>query len=137
MSDSPKGRSSAEVEPSGAAPAPHSDDDFQYTSSEDLDDAARALVRDGVLSVWLVNSTKAPSLRIDGPCPRCKHPYSQTQGLRMLTSTVRGIRAAKPEPSTTTQYYADFLCDCDRTHSNAPDGVRGCGASYSIPSSLV
>lgn len=112
-----------------------SDIEYAFIESLELDEAAQELVRTGKLRVSLITSTKAPSLRIDGPCPRCGHDYSDTEGLRILTSTVRGVpTSGTPDSSTpgAPEYFADFLCDCKKVHANAPTGARGCGASYMV-----
>jgi hypothetical protein len=51
---------------------------YTYVSSAELDAAAQELVRSGRLRISLISTTEAPSIRIDGPCPRCTHAFSQT-----------------------------------------------------------
>lgn len=128
----------------------HSDDDtpgddrdaqeppqpYESTSSEALDDAAREMVNGKQIRIWLSTAGEITSARIDGPCPRCKDHFSQTEVLNLPASTVRGPHTPAPDSATaqaaSSVLWADFLCDCDVVHPNTPPGERGCGAGYSI-----
>lgn len=99
---------------------------FEDVSSAELDALANQLAREGAITVSLV-SGNVESLRIDGPCPRCEHPFSQTRGLTVPASSIRGRRDAAPRVT-----WAEFVCECRVAHPGTPQGARGCGASYAI-----
>ena len=102
--------------------------EYEDVSSMELDDRARELVASGEIKVRLVDTTNAASLRIDGPCARCGHVYSQTRGLELPVSAIRRAQKVK----ATLPRWADFLCACRETHPKAPPDVTGCGASYAV-----
>lgn len=101
---------------------------YSETATAELDAAAGTLASTGTLLVSHISDTDVPSLRIDGPCPRCGHPFSQTRALELPVTSIRGGQVAQTEIPT----WADFLCDCGITHPGAPIGERGCGATYSL-----
>ncbi|WP_103062921.1 hypothetical protein [Actinomyces qiguomingii] len=96
-------------------------------ASAELDSKAATLVRDSVLRVTYHATPGAPSLTIQGPCPRCKHVFSQTQQLDLSTLAVRRTDTKPGE----TARWADFLCECRVAHPGASDEL-GCGASFTI-----
>lgn len=98
---------------------------YAEVASAELDARAAALLASGAITVWATTGV-APSLRMDGRCPRCDDGFSQTTSLRLPVSSIRGERkGAQAGPVS-----SDFLCDCDVSHPGAPDSVRGCGASF-------
>lgn len=92
-------------------------------ASPELDSQAASLVRDSVLRF----TCHATSATIQGPCPRCKHVFSQTQQLDLSTLAVRRTDTKPGE----TARWADFLCECRVAHPGASDKL-GCGASFTL-----
>ena len=99
---------------------------FEDVSSAELDARANQLAREGAIIVTLV-SANVESLRIDGPCPRCNHPFGQTRSLTVPASSIRGRHDAAPRVN-----WGEFVCECRVSHSGTPQGAHGCGASYAI-----
>lgn len=114
--------------PSAPALAPFAD-----IASAELDAAAARLVRERVMTLRESSDTHVPSLRLDGPCPRCDHHFSQTRALVLPASAVRGNDHA-PEQGPA---WADFLCECSVDHPGAPSGEQGCGAGFSLGRPVV
>lgn len=101
---------------------------FEDVASAELDDRAAALVQAGVVKLSYRQNASVSSLRADGPCPRCGHPFSQTRSLGLPATSIRGVPAAPAPPVS----WADFMCECGVAHPGTPNGARGCGASYTI-----
>ncbi|BCT77106.1 hypothetical protein SCMU_29480 [Sinomonas cyclohexanicum] len=101
---------------------------FEDVSSARLDDEAAALVEAGTVQLFYVKNDLVSSLRIDGPCPRCGHSFSQTRALELPVTSIRGT----PTTHVAAATWADFICDCTVAHPGAPSGARGCGASYAL-----
>jgi hypothetical protein len=97
-------------------------------ASAELDRRAAALVRDSFMRVTHHTTPDAPSLTIQGPCPRCEHVFSQTQSLDI---SALALRRADTKPVEATPW-ADFLCECRVAHPGAPSGELGCGASFTL-----
>ncbi len=97
-------------------------------ASAELDRRAAALVRDSVMRVTHHTTPEAPSLTIQGPCPRCEHVFSQTQPLDI---SALALRRADTKPVEATPW-ADFLCECRVAHPGALSGELGCGASFTL-----
>lgn len=100
---------------------------LEFASAE-LDRRAAALVRDSVMRVTHHVTLDAPSLTIQGPCPRCGHVFSQTQQLDLSALAVRRVDT---KPVETVQW-ADFFCECRVAHPGAFSGELGCGASFTL-----
>lgn len=66
--------------------------------------------------------TAAPMLMVDGPCPRCH----AILGVRRTEATVV-IRGGTQQ--TVPRVVA---CDCSEPHPGRPDGVKGCGAQFTV-----
>lgn len=116
----------AAVETSGRAQA--QDLEFQEIATPELDRLASQLADSGQLRLHGSSAAAVESLRMDGPCPRCGHHFSQTRALNLPTSAVR----RRHDDGPSRPVWADFLCDCGRPHPGARDGERGCGASFSL-----
>ncbi len=101
---------------------------YEPVASEELDERAAQLVLRGAIAVSYIDDPDAPSLRVDGPCARCEHPYSQTTVLAVPDWAIRAVSGPQPKPAPS----AEFLCDCRDPHPNTPPRMRGCGASYQI-----
>ncbi|MCZ0856938.1 hypothetical protein OHJ16_02570 [Actinomyces israelii] len=97
-------------------------------ASAELDRRAAALVRDSVMRVTHHATPDAPSLTIQGPCPRCGHVFSQTQQLNLSALAVRRADAKPGEAAR----WADFLCECRVAHPGALSDELGCGASFTL-----
>lgn len=127
-SSAPKPADSKPTDDQAGAPGEQAKLAYQEVSTVELDDRARQLVATGQLKVRLVDDTRVASLRVDGPCARCGHVYSQTRALELPVSAIR-----RAERIATPAYrWAYFLCDCLESHPDGPPGVTGCGASYSV-----
>lgn len=111
-------------EPAGELKA--SEEPFEDLCSAELDALANQLAREGTINVRLV-SDQIESLRIDGPCPRCLHPFSQTRALTIPASSIR-----KYNVESVRVGWGDFACECRVVHPGTPAGEQGCGASYAI-----
>lgn len=101
---------------------------FEDVSSAELDDQAAALVETGTARLSHIKNPLVSSLRIDGPCPRCMHPFSQTRALSLPATSIRSVATTPSEAAI----WADFICDCKVVHPGTPDGERGCGANYTV-----
>lgn len=101
---------------------------YHELASPELDRRAAALVRDSVMRVTHHNTPDAPSLTIQGPCPRCEHVFSQTQQLDL---SALALRRADTKPDETARW-ADFLCECRVAHPGALSDQLGCGASFTL-----
>lgn len=101
---------------------------YHESASVELDGRAAALVRDSVMRITYHATPDAPSLTIQGPCPRCGHEFSQTQPLNL---SALALRRASTKPVETTQW-VDFLCECRVAHPGALSGELGCGASFAL-----
>lgn len=105
---------------------------YDFVASDELDQKASEQVASGAIRVWHSRVEQVSSLRIDGPCVRCWHRFTQTRVIDLPLSSVRGSPpSVRTAVDTVT---ADFLCDCDVTHPDTPAGERGCGASFSVTS---
>ena len=101
---------------------------YDESASVELDGQAAALVRDSVMRITYHATPDAPSLTIQGPCPRCGHEFSQTQPLDL---SPLALRRTSTKPAETTQW-VDFLCECRVAHPGALSGELGCGASFAL-----
>lgn len=95
-----------------------------------LDVGAHKLREEGRLLTHLVIHPGTSSLRIDGPCPRCLHSFSQTAALEVPDWDVRGSTSTLSHSAASES--ADFYCDCSVPHPGAPDGLQGCGARFNV-----
>lgn len=102
--------------------------DFEDISSVQLDDQAATLVEAGTVVLSYIENPSVSSLRIDGPCPRCTHPFSQTRALELPATSIRGV----PNTSASAAIWADFMCACKVAHPRTPNDQHGCGASFTI-----
>lgn len=101
---------------------------YLESASAEFDRRAAALVKNSVIRVTHHATSDAPSLTIQGPCPRCGHVFSQTQQLDLSALTVRRADTELGE----TARWADFLCECRVAHPRAPSDELGCGASFTL-----
>ena len=101
---------------------------YDESASAELDERAAALVSDSVMRVTYHVTPNAPSLTIQGPCPRCEHVFSQTQPLNL---SALALRRADTKPVEAARW-VDFLCECRVAHPGALAGELGCGASFTL-----
>lgn len=127
--DDAKAGTAAVSTPAGGEPDPADpvDAPFEDVASAKLDGIAAELARTGKIKVCVLLAVNVASMRIDGLCPRCKHPFSQTRALGLPVSSIRKESAQGPIPR-----WADYLCDCNVAHPGTPPGEHGCGASFSL-----
>ena len=113
---------------------PTAEPPFEDVASADLDAKAAEFVKKGTVTVSYLNNTSVSSLRIDGPCPRCEHSFSQTRALQLPVTSIRGGAPAHEASAqaAAAAIFADFLCDCAAVHPGTPPGARGCGANYTV-----
>lgn len=114
--------------------APEPVEPFENVASADLDARAAELVKEGAVSVSYIKNTAVSSLRIDGPCPRCEHRFSQTRALQLPVTSIRGGVPTRDVSATAAAAaaFADFLCECIVVHPGTPPGASGCGANYTV-----
>ncbi|GAB3940766.1 hypothetical protein GCM10027614_24970 [Micromonospora vulcania] len=61
---------------------------------------------------------------LSGQCPRCDHSMSNT----LVDDLYRRVA-----PATAPDLgYRTVLCECDADHPARPDGLRGCGAYWTL-----
>lgn len=101
---------------------------YHESASVELDGQAATLVRDSVMRITYHATPDAPSLTIQGPCPRCEHVFSQTQSLDISALALRRADTKLVEATP----WADFLCECRVAHPGALSGELGCGASFTL-----
>lgn len=120
-------------DPEAATPPPDGDDPgakpFEDVSSEELDAKAQRFVDDDRIQVWTKTFGETTSVRIDGPCPRCEHHFSDTRVEKLPVSSVRGRHSAAGSVASVT---ADFACKCRVVHADTPPTDSGCGATFVI-----
>ena len=105
-------------------------DELQYcqSASEEIDKQAATLFNGPNASVICCDTIDVPSVTINGPCPRCKHVFSQTRQLDLASLVKRGSGNKQKE----IVREAHFLCECGVTHPGVPCGENGCGASFRL-----
>lgn len=89
--------------------------------SQDLTDTAFKLVRENKLKIELVADER--ELRVSGQCPQCETDIDYSLVLDGVT--ISSVLVEKPD-----SYIVE--CNSGQEFVGAPDGTRGCGASFSL-----
>lgn len=109
---------------------------------EDVADAAVAaqafaLYRRRELQVVAFHTDGVVSAQVWGPCPRCGHTLNVQQMINVPVVETRGRgwldALRRRHADTGVPGTVDVGCECHEHHPGAPELVRGCGASFRLP----
>jgi len=103
------------------------EDPFNYRWTEEAFDATKA----GTLRRRLIiHDGTVLAARVDGECPRCRHPLSFSLSLTGVLSQGGVLGRETVMPNST--YRVDVPCGCAQTHPKAPGQATGCGIWFRV-----
>jgi hypothetical protein len=116
---------------------PSADVPWENTADPEWARRAMDLFRARRLQVAAFDTAGVVSAQAWGTCPRCGDDLNVQPTLTAPVPEGRGLWAAlKGRGTPARQGIPDSVevgCGCEHTHPGAPDGVKGCGVSFRLP----
>jgi hypothetical protein len=114
-------------------------EEVPYENTADPQWARRALdlFRARRLQVAAFDTAGVISAQVWGTCPRCGDDLNVQPTLTAPVPGGRGLWAALTGRGTPNRQgipdSVEVCCGCEHAHPGAPEGVKGCGASFRLP----
>ena len=86
----------------------------------------------------LVRTDDATAVTVSGPCPNCKHQFTDTDILTGATDAGGVLddgvekRRLSPREESVELPPATLRCTCTKSHPQRPHGTSGCGIYFTV-----